>query len=107
MKRFAQSDEDLDWNQLEMQALILRKRLQEAAERHRMLTEDIKERSMTLPPSEVLQTMAMAKELDDLPTRTEERILRGKQRRELVLAVALIVTALALAWWGLQILKGG
>jgi hypothetical protein len=107
MKRVAPSDDDLDWNQLEMQALILKIRLQEAAEQHQKLTKDIKEQSSILPPSELLKSMAEAKEHDELATRSEERDFRRKQRAGVVLTVALIVTAVALAWWGIRIVKGG
>jgi hypothetical protein len=80
MKRVAPSDDDLDWNQLEMQALILKIRLQEAAEQHQKLTKDIKEQSSILPPSELLKSMAEAKEHDELATRSEERDFRRKQQ---------------------------
>ena len=107
MPRIAPPHDDPDWNRLELERMILRKKLDTAAENHRKLAAEIQENSTTLPPSDLLQSMAMAKERDDLPTRTEERILRRKQRGELVILVVLICTALALVWWGLQIQKGG
>lgn len=107
MSRHPLSHEERELNEIrETEQQLLKLQKESTANRERIAHER-REREVTMPPLEEVQTRAKRIQHELCVSRGEvENILRA-QNRSLLLLFLLIAATCALVWWGIKLMHGG
>lgn len=106
MKGRIPNQEEFELGLLQDEENQLRHRQKQLADNRKKLATERSERAVTLPPSELIQSIKKRKSHDELVSKRQERDIRHEHSRGIFWILTLVVATAALVWWGLSLMRG-
>lgn len=106
MKGRSPNQEEFDLGLLQEEEKQLRVRQKQLADSSKKLATERSDLAVTLPPSELIQSMGKRKSHEELVSKRQERDFRDKHWRGVLIILALVAATAALIWWGLGLMRG-
>lgn len=106
MKNRFPNQEEFDLDLLQEEERQLRQRQNQLADSRKKLATERSDLAVTLPPSELIQSIEKRKSHEELVSKRQERDFRDKHWRGVLMILALAAATAALVWWGLSLMRG-